>query len=330
MNSRPLTRRGLLTALTAAPVAALVACEVQGGGDTGFPTRAVDFTVPFDAGGSSDLLSRAICRAAESPLGESITLTNKAGANGAVGLKDLLAADADGYTLALGVKSLFAITPLVVDDSDAVSIDDFTIIATLNNEAYVLVVHADSSYESIDDLLEATSLNYGTAGVGTGAQLSQALLFGAAKIDATDVPFDGGAPAVTALLGKEVDTVSASLAETVPHIDDGKLRPLVVFSKERSEFLPDVPTAVESGHDIVVDQRRFVVARRGISAAVTKKLVSAFEKARDDSKYKKFLKDNYMDVWEVDNDTAKKHLDDAATQYSELVDDSGLELGKGQ
>ncbi|SDD76026.1 Bug family tripartite tricarboxylate transporter substrate binding protein [Glycomyces harbinensis] len=333
MNPRPFTRRGLLATTAAVPVAALTACNgVQGGADAAendFPTRAVDFTVPFDAGGSSDLLSRAACLAAEEPLGQSIALTNKPGANGAVGLKELLSGDADGYSIALAVKSLFAITPLVVDDPDAVSIDDFRIIATLTNEAYVLVVHADSPYQSLEDLVAAPSLNYGTAGVGTGGQLSLALLFGLAGTEATDVPFDGGAPAVTALLGQEIDAVSGSLAETMPQIEAGALRPLTVFSEERSPFLADVPTAAESGYEVVVDQRRFVVAPGEVSDTVAGALVLAFEQARQDPDYQAFLQDNFMDVWEVEDIEARNHLSEAAQQYAQNVADAGLTLGDG-
>jgi tripartite-type tricarboxylate transporter receptor subunit TctC len=328
----PFPRRGLLAAAAVSPLAALAACQVQGGADAAasdFPTRAVDFMVPFDPGGSGDLVSRAIAKAAEKPLGQSLAVSNKPGANGAVGLKELLAGDADGYTIALAVKSLFAITPLAVEDPDAVVIDDFRIIATLTQEAYVLVVHADSPYQTLDDLLAASSVNYATTGVGTGSQLSAQALFVGAGIDATDVPFDGGAPAVTALLGQEVDAVSASLAETMPHIDAGDLRAVAVFSEERSPFLNDVPTALESGYDVVVDQRRFIVVPAATSDDVAGVLSLAFEEARESGDYGQFLQDNYMDRWEVDGLEAKTHLSEAAEEYAALVAEAGLQLGDG-
>lgn len=327
----PFPRRGLLAGLAVSPFAALAACEVQGGADAAgenFPTRAVDFSVPFDPGGSGDLLSRAIAAAAEEPLGESLAVSNNPGANGAVGLKELLSGDADGYTIALAVKSLFAITPLVVDDPDAVVIEDFRIISTLTQEPYVLVVHAESAYQTLEDLLAATSLNFGTAGVGTGSQLSAALLFDAAGVEATDVPFDGGATAVTALLGQEVDAVSASFAETMPHIEAGTLRPLVMFSEERSPFLNEVPTAIESGHDVLVDQRRFVVVPAAVPDDAAGVLVLAFEEARESPEYGQFLQDNFMDRWEVDDVEAKSHLTEAAETYAALIADSGLVLGE--
>jgi tripartite-type tricarboxylate transporter receptor subunit TctC len=320
-----------VSAATLAIVLPLSACQgVQGGSDAGentYPTRAVNLTVPFAAGGSSDLISRAVAKAAEGPLGRSIVITNKPGANGAVGGKEVLASPADGYNLALAVKSLFAITPLVVKDPTAIQPDKMTIVSTLVREDYVLVVNAESAYKTLDELVKAPSIKYGTAGVGTGGQLSMALLFKAANTNATDVPFDGGAPAIAALLGRQVDAVSGSLAETMEQIKAGKLRPLAVFSTQRSGFLPDVPTAKENGIDVVVDQRRFIIAPANLPEAVAAKLVQAFTTARKDAAYDTFLKDNYMERWEVSDAEARQHLKDSAAEYQALVQKFGLTFG---
>lgn len=330
----PLPRRGLLAGLAALPpLAALSACQVQGGADEAdpsFPTRAVDFWVPFDAGGSGDLISRAVAQAAEEPLGQALPVTNKPGANGAVGLKELLAGESDGYTISLAVKSLFAIGPLVVDDPDAVVIEDLRIITTLTNEGYVLVVHADSPYQTVADLLAADSVNFGTTGVGTGSQLSAGLLFGAAGVEATDVPFDGGGPTVTALLGQQVDVASLSLAETMPHIESGDMRPLCVFSEERSVYLDDVPTAAEAGYEILVDQRRFIVVPADTPDEIVGILTLAFEEAREGAEYGQFLQDNFMERWEVDGMDAELHLAEATEQFAAQIAEFNVELGSAE
>jgi tripartite-type tricarboxylate transporter receptor subunit TctC len=241
----------------------------------------------------------------------------------------VLASTPDGYNLSLAVKSLFAITPLAVKDATAIQPDKMEVVATLTQEDYVLVVNAESPYKTLEDLLKASSVKYGTAGVGTGAQLSQALLFKSANVKATDVPFDGGAPAVAALLGRQVDAVSGSLAETMQQIKAGKLRALAVFSEQRSPFLQDVPTAKEKGHDVVVDQRRFVIAPPGLPAAVSTKLEQSFGTARKDSAYGTFLQANYMERWEVSDQEARRHLKEAAAQYAALTQKFGLKLGAG-
>ncbi|MEV0806638.1 tripartite tricarboxylate transporter substrate binding protein [Micromonospora sp. NPDC050200] len=332
--SRTTSRRRILAGLAALAVLPVAACNgVQGGKDAAgsdYPSRAVQFTVPFSPGGSGDLISRAVAKAAEKPLGQSVVVTNKPGANGAVGGKEVLASTPDGYNIALLVKSLFAITPLAVKDPTAIQPDKMKIITTLTQEDYVLVVNAASPYKTLDDLLKAPSVRYATTGVGTGAQLSQALLFKAANVKATDVPFDGGAPATTALLGKQVEALSGSLAETMPQIKAGKLRPLAIFSEKRSAFLPDVPTAQEKGFDVVVDQRRFIVAPPGLPDAVATKLTDAFAEARKDAAYDTFLTDNYMERWEVSDQEARQHLTDAAKEYADLTSKFGLTFGSGK
>jgi tripartite-type tricarboxylate transporter receptor subunit TctC len=327
----PSSRRWMV-ALAASTLLPVAACNgVQGGKDAAgsdFPQRAVQFTVPFPPGGSTDLVGRAIAKSAEKPLGQSFAVTNKPGANGAVGGKEVLATPPDGYNLALLVKSLFAITPLAVKDDTAIQLDKTEIVATLTTEDYVLVVNAASPFKTLEDVLAAPSIRYATSGVGTGAQLSQALLFKSANVQATDVPFDGGAPALTALLGAQVDTLSGSLSETMPQIKAGKLRPIAMFSENRSEFLPDVPTVKEKNHDFVVDQRRFVVAPPGLPEAVSKKLADSFLEARKDAAYEKFLKDNYVERWEVSSDEARKHIKEAADQYRSLAQRFGLTFGQ--
>ena len=128
----------------------------------------------------------------------------------------------------------------------------------------------------------------------------------------------------TALLGKQVDAMSGSLAETMEQIKAGKLRPLAIFSAERSEFLPEVPTARDKGYDVVVDQRRFIIAPLGLPEAVSTKLEQSFAEARKDPAYETFLKDNYMERWEVSDEEARRHLQDAATEYAALAQKFGL------
>ncbi|GLZ34722.1 ABC transporter substrate-binding protein [Lentzea sp. NBRC 105346] len=284
--------------------------------------------MPFPPGGSTDLVGRAIAKAVEQPLKQSVPVANKPGANGAVGGKEVLASAPDGYNIGLLVQSLFAITPLAVKDETAIQLDRLTIVATLTTEDYVLVVNANSPHKTLEDLLKAPKVSYGTTGVGTGAQLSQALLFKSAGANAVDVPFDGGAPAVTAVLGEQVDAISAAPSEIMQHVKAGKLRPLATFSTKRSAYLPDVPTAQEKGHDVVVDQRRFVVAPQGLPDNVRKKLADAFAEARKDAGYDKFLKDAYAERWEVSGDEARQHMKDAGARYAAKVQELGISLGK--
>ena len=136
--------------------------------------------------------------------------------------------------------------------------------------------------KSLDDLVKTAPLNFGTTGAGTGSQLAQALLFASAKAKATDVPFDGGAELITALLGKQVDVGANQIAEAASQIKAGKLRPIAVFADQRIESLPDVKTAKEQGFDIVVDQRRWIAAPKDVPEDVLASLRKSVATAAQD------------------------------------------------
>lgn len=333
------TRRGFLAgALSAVAVVSLSACGGLQGGTGGskatgsaaavnYPTKALEYTLPSSPGGSTDLIGRAVAKSMEAPFGQPIAIVNKPGANGAVGGKEVLGSAPDGYKMVMLFKSLMAITPLAVEDANPISMDNMTIISGLTVEDYVMVVNTEAHPDGdLKALLSKPGLSYGTAGVGTGGQLAQALLLKSSGVDYKDVPFAGGAPAVTALLGKQVDAITVQLAEAMPHVKSGKFRTLCVFGDKRSEFLDDIPTAKESGYDVVVDQRRFNVVPKDVNADVAKILTEAHKKAFEDSAYGDFLKNNFISRWEVDADEVRSHIAEAAKTFEEMVKKHDISL----
>jgi tripartite-type tricarboxylate transporter receptor subunit TctC len=328
----PTTRRMAIALSAIATIGLLAGCGgvqngVSGGGDDAadFPSGPVEFQVGASAGGSTDLLARALAKDLEEPLGETVTVFNQPGANGAVAAGDVLNSAADGQTMMLVSGSLITITPLFVEESEAISLDDIQIVTGVGKEDYILVTSKDSGFESIDDLVSAgRTINYGTAGVGTGGQLSQNLLFDELGIDATDVPFEGGAPAVTALLGNQVDVASVQVLEAAPHIESGDFVPLAIFGEERSEFFPDVPTAVESGYDVVVTQSRFVLVPKDTPEDVVDTLADAFSEAFDSADYQAFLEQSYITPDETDAEETADNLQSAKDAYEEAARAAGL------
>lgn len=333
MTTSTRTRRliGGLAALTA--ISTTVACGgVQGGADEAggedFPTEAVTFTLPSSPGGSTDLIGRAVARSLTEPLGESVPVVNRAGANGAVGGKEVLGMESDGHNIVMLFQSLMEITPLATNDADPITFDQMDVLTGLTIEDYVLVVNTESTdVTDLDELLGTPDLSYGTAGVGTGGQLSQAILLTESGVDYRDVPFEGGAPAVTALLGSQVDAITVQVAEAMPHIESGAFTPVATFNEERSEFLPDVPTAIESGYDITVDQKRFVAAPEGLPEPVQEAYAEAFEAAFADEEYAQFLEDNFISRWEVSGDEVETTITEAGDRFETQIDELGIDLG---
>lgn len=334
MRSRPTStaRRTTMALSAVATIALLAGCGgVQNGvgGDPGdasdFPSGPVEFQVGASAGGSTDLLARALAKDLEAPLEETVTVLNAPGANGAVAAGDVLNSPADGQTMMLVSGSLITITPMFVEEAEAILLDDIQIVTGVGREDYVLVTNKSSGFTSIDDLVDAgRTINYGTAGVGTGGQLSQGLLFDELGIESADVPFEGGAPTVTALLGNQVDVASVQVLEAMPHIQSGDFIPLAIFGEERSEFLPDVPTAVESGYDVVVTQSRFVLVPKDTPADIVDELAEAFNTAFDSEEYQAFLDQSYITADETDAEETATNLQAAKDSYEEAARAAGL------
>ncbi|WP_309133044.1 tripartite tricarboxylate transporter substrate binding protein [Brevibacterium sp.] len=284
-------------------------------------------TVGAAAGGSTDLIARAVSEGASKELGQSMPVVNKPGANGALAANEVAAAAPDGYNIATLNASLITITPLAVGEDEAVSIDDFEVITGVSQDDYVLVANPDVGVKSLDDIKSSDSkLSFGTTGVGTGSQLAQSLLLAELGIDFTEVPFDSGAPAVTATLGNQVNLSTVQLGEAKPHIDAGKLVPIIVFSQERNKFLEDVPTAEEEGYDIPVSQYRAMVAPKGTPDDVVKKLEDSFKATFATEEYKKFNEQNLLTPHEVSGDEIAKEWSELADQYKKLVDEHKIDL----
>lgn len=318
------------TALLVTGALLLTGCTVQGGssGDgAGYPSHSVEFTVPTEPGGSTDLITRALAKSLEKPLGTQAVVVNKPGANGKIAGKDVFGAKPDGYRVAVMPQSLFAIGPLFVNDPDAIRLDQMTFIKGLAVEDYVLTVPANSPYKSVRDMAGA-NVKYGTTGAGTGSQLAQALLFGLAKIQATAVPFDGGAPLRNALLGSKVDVGALHVVDAFTQVRAGALRPLLVFAEKRVEAFPDVPTATELGFNVVVDQRRFVAAPAGLPDAVRDKLAGAIDQAVGSPEYGGLLKNNHIGRWDVQGSEVGKQLSQSLERYRGLVQQLGVKLSQ--
>ncbi|OLF09939.1 Bug family tripartite tricarboxylate transporter substrate binding protein [Actinophytocola xanthii] len=284
-----------------------------------------------DPGGSTDLIARALADAAADDLGVAITVENKPGANGALAARELAGAKPDGHTLMIYNGSLAYITPLAVPADEAVDIADYEIVTGISQDDYVLVTAPSSGLKTVEDLKgPGRPITYGTTGVGTGSQLSQALLFAQAGIEATAVPFDGGSPTLTAVLGGQVDVGSIQLGEAVEQIEAGKLTPIVTFAQERPSYLPDTPTAVEEGYDTPVQQSRAVFAPGGTPAEVLDRLRQSFQKAFDSDAYQKFNEDNQLTPNEVDGDELRDQWSGNLDKYRQVVEEYGIKLGEQQ
>ncbi|GAA1784372.1 tripartite tricarboxylate transporter substrate binding protein [Pseudarthrobacter sulfonivorans] len=323
-------RRTVLGAASALTLLALTACGNVAGGpadSSKFPAGPVNLTVGQAAGGSTDLIARALAEGASKTLGKPIPVVNKPGANGALATKEVAGKPADGQELVLLTASLITITPLAVSADEAVNIDDLDILAGLSQDDYVLVASPGSGFKSFKDVTGAgRNVTFGTTGVGTGSQLAQKVLFKQANVTGTDVPFDSGKPALTAALGNQVELTTIQLGEAMPQITAGKVAPLLVFSEDRNTFLPDTPTAKEAGYDVPVAQYRAVAAPKGTPQDVKDKLLASFQDTFKTDTYKEFNKKNMLTPKEISGEEVVKEWKGYAAKYKELVEKYDISL----
>ena len=304
-------------------------CGVSSGEDeASYPTRSVELVVPFAPGGSTDLIARTLAKAIEKPLGHSMVVVNRDGAAAAVGTKEVANGASDGYRIVFPPSSLFTLTPQLVKNASTVALDELKIVTGLTVENIVIVAHKDSPLRTVDDLIalkqRGQRITYGHSGVGTGAYFAQTAFYKLAGVNATDVPFGGGGPAVTAVLGRQVDIGASQPAESMKLVQSGDLRWLAVFSAERSKLLPELPTVREKGFDLTVDQARFIAGPAKLPDEVATKLHDAFGEATRAPEYDEFLKKNLIERFEVDGPGVTVKIRTDYERYKQLIERFGI------
>ena len=298
------------------------------GGDGDYPSGPISLVVGQDAGGSTDLIARAVADGAQDAFGVSMPVENQPGANGAIATQQVAGQEPDGQRLVLLNASLITITSLVVPEDEAVTLDDLDVIMGLSRDDYIMVANADTGYETVDDIAaDSGDLTYGTAGIGTGSQLAQLLLFNEAGIEGSEVPFDSGSPALTAVMGGQVDVATIQVGEAMPQIEAGTVTPITIFSDERNEYLEDVPTAQEEGYDVPVAQYRAVALPAGASDEVKDTLREGLEEIVASESYQEFNESNYLTPVEISGEEVEAQWTELAETYAQQVEDNGLDLG---
>ena len=219
-----------------------------------YPSRPITLVVPFPAGSTTDLVGRILADKLGDALGQRVVIDNRGGAGGVVGTESVARAEPDGYTLLMGTIGTHSINPYVYPKISYDPITDFTPIIQFGTAPNVLVVHPSLPVKTVKELIvyakeRPGQLNYASSGNGTSNHLSGAMFAAREGIKASHLPYRGGAQAITDLLRGEVQFMFYHYLPLLPHIAEGKLRPLAITSAGRISALPDVPTMKEAGID---------------------------------------------------------------------------------
>ena len=291
MNDAPIDRTRRRIVLSAAGLAVLGSARAE----ADWPTRPIRVVVPYASGGGADAVARVLAKPLTSLLGQAIVVDNRAGANGNIGLGVVAKAAPDGYTLLMATGATQSINPALYAKLPFDVARDFTPIGLVATGPHVLVVSPSkfpvTSYrEFLARARAASTLSYASSGVGSTAHLTAELWKDQVHIGATHVPYRGTGPALTDVLGGQVDLMFCPIAAAVPFVQSGTLRGLLVTSEARMPPLPDVPTSREVGlPDLLAELWYALYGPANLAVDIQRKLVQATTKALGDAEVRHAL-----------------------------------------
>jgi tripartite-type tricarboxylate transporter receptor subunit TctC len=216
-----------------------------------YPNKPIKIIVPFAPGGNVDVTARIIAPALQDALGQPVIIENKAGAAGTIGADQVVRSAPDGYTLLMGSNSTFSVAPSLNPKNPYNPTKDFAPVASVASTPFILVVHPNGP-KTLGELVtraksEPGKLTMASAGTGSSNHLVGELFQSMAGTRFTHVPYKGSNPAISDLMGGQVDMHFDQVTSAGNHVQAGKLRALLVTSDKRAPMLPDVPTAAEVG-----------------------------------------------------------------------------------
>lgn len=261
-------------------LALLFACSLHA---QEFPSKAVRIVVPWPPGGNVDITARTVQAALGEALGQQVIVDNRPGASGLIGSGAVAKSPADGYTLLLGSTGTITIAPAVHKNAAYDPIRDFTAVGGIQVTPMVVTAALKTPVQSFSELAalaKTRSVSMATPGAATTNHLALELLMRQANLQFLHVPYKGAGPAITDLLGGQVDAMIDQLSASIGHIREGRFKALAVTSKTRSAQLPNVPTLHELGvKDFEVATFTGIFAPAGLPAPVVAKLHAALRKA---------------------------------------------------
>ena len=292
-----------------------------------FPNRPITIVIPFPPGGVADQTARPLAASMEKILKQPVVLLNKAGAGGAVGMQSVAGARPDGYTLLMALSSISIIPEAdkLFDRQPAYSVDQFAPVALIAADPTVLVVRADSPWKSVQDFVNDAKAHpnqyaFSSSGIYGTLHMAMAMFTTAAGIQLRHVPFTGGGPALTALLGNNVQALASGPGPVLAQIQAGALRPLAQWGDKRIAALPDVPTFKELGYkDVEFYIWAGMFAPKATPAAVMTTLRDAVRQSVADPDFKKTMDNLGSPIVYLDAPDFQKFYDADAARLTAAV-----------
>jgi tripartite-type tricarboxylate transporter receptor subunit TctC len=293
-----------------------------------YPSRPVRLVVAFTAGGTTDFVARLLAEKLRGPLGQSVIVENKPGANGAIGAEHVAKSDPDGYTLFFTTVGAVAINPAFRKNLTYDPVADFAPVGMAVKNSTMVVVRANLEANSAKELVALAKqrpITVGVTGIGAISHLGLELFQSAAGVKFQHVPYRGASLAITDLIGGQLDGLVADVPTVLTNIRAGKIKALGATSQERSDVLPDVPTLVEQGFpDTVADQWAAVLAPAKTPPAVVAKLNAAMLAALNDPDLRAKLAQSGVTPAPSSPENFARYLKEEIERWGKVIREKGI------
>ena len=296
-----------------------------------YPARQVRAVVPFPAGGINDTIGRLLFKTLADKLGVAVVVENKPGAGGTIGTQSAVTSPADGYTVLLGAASTIAVAPNLYKNVGYDVARDLIAVGGIASVPSVLIVASQSPYKQWSDLAAAArakpgALTYGSAGAGTSHHVQAELLNIRADTRFMHVPYRGGAPAMTDLIGGQIDLMVDPLPTTLAGVQGQRVRPLAITTEARSPLLPDVPTLKELGVDYNASTWFGLFVPAGTPAPVVARLSDALQAALADPALAADFRSRGIDTLPLASQAFDTYVQSENTTWAGVIKQAGIEV----
>jgi tripartite-type tricarboxylate transporter receptor subunit TctC len=296
-----------------------------------YPERLVRIVVPFAPGGGTDVIARALAQEMEKDLRQSVIIENKPGAGTIIGTQAVATSEPDGYTLLMGTFAN-AVNPSLYAKLPYEPHKDFAPVALVARSYNIVVVNAKSQLRTIPDLITAAKadpekLSYGTYGTGTSAHLAGELFKSLAKVNLTTVPYKGASPAITDLLGGQIQVMFTTVASAASLIEAGQLRALAVTSAERSPAFPDLPTVAEAGvQGYAAESWYGLFAPAKTPPEIIERLNRSAAKAVQSETFKRLSVSEGLVLVASPPDALERYFHEQEVRWRQVIQDAGIKI----